>query len=292
MEINSGAFDPKKMMKYPHEHMKKIEQINPAMADLMQSKLDLSDSVQRLAGGVSAGSVAGVQGPPGGAALRTGWRSSCVCCAILDQGSHFLSKHNLSGLLGAASPAISVWRAVRVIVWLMSSTAGGRFGSEQRVHMAVSVSGAAVDAAHRRLGALCLCVCVCVLECAFVFEWSVWVQRTIVGTWASKLPGFRSLFPEVGGVRACVRVVDADLCDCVSPQLLAEQYLHSIAMAHHGLKYAVFPHFMVECAMRDGRCVSCRMAGVWCDKQCWRLLGGVGLGGSNANQSMVRCVGC
>jgi hypothetical protein len=45
----------------------------------------------------------------------------------------------------------------------------------------------------------------------------------------------------------------------VSPQLLAEQYLHSSAMAHHGLKYAAFPHFMVTpCVIATIEQLNCR----------------------------------
>ena len=82
------------------------------------------------------------------------------------------------------------------------------------------------------------------------------------------------------------------VCVCVSPQLLAEQYLHSIAMAHHGLRYSAFPHFMVECACHERRALcelSNGIAGVGTTGTSGKLLGGVGLGGSNANQSMVRC---
>jgi hypothetical protein len=84
--------------------------------------------------------------------------------------------------------------------------------------------------------------------------------------------------------------VIARVCVYVSPQLLAEQYLHSIAMAHHGLKYAAFPHFMVECHERRALCeLSNGIAGVGATGTSGKLFGGVGLGGSNANQSMVGC---
>ena len=82
MEINSGAFDPKKMMRIPFDNFPREQ------ADFMRVDEDLSDSVHELAGWlaacrkVSAGSVACR------CTRATRWRNSMdwlpqIVCAVI-----------------------------------------------------------------------------------------------------------------------------------------------------------------------------------------------------------------